>query len=128
MPPAYGYPPEAPGAGVPLVTVGDITVLSDKIMTPAGPLPLQGAVWTATDMSRTEERIPPVAIVLAIIFFLACLLGLLFLLMKEKKTTGYVQVTVNSGGRFHSTMVPVSSPAAVADIMARVNYARSLAV
>jgi hypothetical protein len=71
---------------------------------------------------------PTVAIVLAIIFFIFCLLGLFFLLMKEKVTTGHVQVTVNSGGRFHSTMIPVSSPQAVADIMGRVNYARSVSI
>ncbi|MCQ4081399.1 hypothetical protein NGB36_12515 [Streptomyces sp. RB6PN25] len=131
--PAYGYPPQAapagaPAPGTPLVSIGDISVLSDSIMTPAGALPLRGAVWTVTDMSRTEEKIPPVAIVLAILFFVFCLLGLLFLLMKQKVTTGHVQVNVNSGGRFHSTMIPVSSPQAVADIMGRVNYARSVSM
>ena len=42
-------------------------------------------------MSRTEEKIPAHAIVLAVIFFIFCLLGLLFLLMKEKTTTGFVR-------------------------------------
>ena len=99
---------------------------SAAIVTPAGQLPLRGASWTATDMSRTEERMPGYAVVLAIVFFLVCLLGLLFLLMKERRTTGFVQVTVHSGGRFHSTMVPVSAPQQVADILARVNYARTV--
>lgn len=36
---------------------------------------------------------------LAIIFALACLLGLLFLLVKEDVTTGYVQVSVRSGAK-----------------------------
>jgi hypothetical protein len=117
-----------PGGGAPLVTIGDIAVLPGTVMTPAGPMPLKGAVWTVTDMSRAEERLPTHAIVLAIIFFFFCLLGLLFLLMKEKRTTGHMQVTVNSGGRFHSTAIPVDSPQAVADIMGRVNYARSVSV
>ncbi|PJN18021.1 hypothetical protein CG724_15770 [Streptomyces sp. CB02120-2] len=65
---------------------------------------------------------------LAIIFFLFCLLGLLFLLMKEKRTTGYIQVTVHSGGRHHSTMIPATDPNSYAWVMHQVNYARSLSV
>ncbi|MFJ6568012.1 hypothetical protein ACIQNU_11340 [Streptomyces sp. NPDC091292] len=142
-PPGYGYPNSAPGygfpppvgaplvpaaggGGAPLLSLGDITVVGDQIMTPAGSLPLRGAVWNATDMSHTEERIPPHAIVLAIIFFIFCLLGLLFLLMKEKKTTGYVQVTVTSAGRHHSTMIPAHGPGAFQQVMGQLNYARSL--
>ncbi|MFF2845103.1 hypothetical protein ACFVT5_02060 [Streptomyces sp. NPDC058001] len=142
-PPGYGYPNAAPGygfpppvgaplvpagggGGAPLLSLGDITVVGDQIMTPAGSLPLRGAVWNATDMSHTEERIPPHAIVLAIIFFIFCLLGLLFLLMKEKKTTGYIQVTVTSGGRHHSTMIPAHGPGAFPQVMGQLNYARSL--
>ncbi|MFE0461943.1 hypothetical protein ACFW1A_22115 [Kitasatospora sp. NPDC058965] len=126
----YGYPaaPPAPPAGQPLVTIGDIAVTSTGIVTPAGQIPLQGTVWTATDMSRTEERIAPAGIVLAIIFFLFCLVGLLFLLMKEKRTVGHVQITVSGGGRYHTTSIPVSSPQQVMDLMNRVNYARSLCV
>ncbi|MFJ6748317.1 MULTISPECIES: hypothetical protein [unclassified Streptomyces] len=124
-----GYPPQQPqgGAGMAL-SLGDIAVTGDTIMTPAGPMPLKGAVWTATDMSRTEEKIPAHAIVLAIVFFLFCLLGLLFLMMKERTTTGFVQVTVNSGGRHHSTMIPVQSPEQVMYVLNQVNYARSLSV
>lgn len=126
--PGYGYAGPAPDLGQPMVTIGDIAVTSTVIMTPAGPLPLRGAVWTATDLSRTEERIAPAGIVLAIIFFLFCLIGLLFLLMKERHTVGHVQITVSGGGRFHTTSVPVSSPEQVMDLMNRVNYARSLSM
>lgn len=80
------------------------------------------------DMSRTEEKIPAYAIVLAIIFFLFCLLGLLFLLIKERKTTGFVQITVQNGPRTHNTHVPVHSPGQAAEVLARVNYARTLCV
>ncbi|MCZ1008477.1 hypothetical protein O1L68_18820 [Streptomyces lydicus] len=100
----------------------------DTIMTPAGPMPLRGAVWTATDMSRTEEKMPTHAVVLAVVFFFFCLLGLLFLLMKERVTTGFVQVTVNSGGRHHTTMIPVQSREQVMFVLNQVNYARSLSV
>ncbi|WP_406137094.1 hypothetical protein [Streptomyces sp. NBC_01089] len=138
--PGYGYPAQAPGysypqqpgfpvpagGGAPLVSIGDITVVQDGIVTPAGTLPLRGAVWNATDMSRTEERIPPVAIVLAIVFALLCLIGLLFLLMKEKRTTGFIQVTVTSGGRHHATMIPATGPQTFPQVMGQLNYARSL--
>ena len=83
--PGYGYPNQppsydqtqpagvpvpmdgapAPMGGQPLVSIGDITVMGDSIVTPAGTLPLRGSVWNATDMSRTEEKIPVVAVVLA---------------------------------------------------------------
>ncbi|MFC9928533.1 hypothetical protein [Streptomyces sp. NPDC127190] len=128
--PGPGFPQQqgapAPMGGAPLVAIGDITVTGDQIVTPAGTMPLRGAVWNATDMSHTEEKIPSHAIVLAIIFFIFCLLGLLFLLMKEKKTTGYVQVTVTSGGRHHQTMIPATGPETFQMVMGQVNYARSL--
>ncbi|MFJ1801035.1 MULTISPECIES: hypothetical protein [unclassified Streptomyces] len=140
--PGYGYPqhaqPTMPGqylpvpqgapgqGGVPMLSIGDITVMSDAIVTPSGTMPLKGAVWTATDMSRTEEKIPTHAVVLAIIFALFCLIGLLFLLMKEKRTTGFIQVTVVSGGRHHSTMIPAMGPHTFPAVMGQLNQARSL--
>jgi len=114
-------------SGPPLVIIGDITVEQHRIVTPAGVMPAKGAVWTAMDMSRTEEKIPTYAIVLTVLAcLLVCLFGLLFLLIKEKRTEGFVQVTVNSGGRMHSALVAVRSPQQVSDILARVNYARSV--
>ncbi|MQS13288.1 hypothetical protein F7Q99_13595 [Streptomyces kaniharaensis] len=65
---------------------------------------------------------------LAIIFFFFCLIGLLFLLMKERRTVGHVQITVSGAGRYHTTSVPVSSPNQVMDLMNRVNYARGLSM
>lgn len=109
-----------------LLTIGDIAVTGDSIITPAGALPLRGAVWTVSDMSRTEESTPAYAIVLAVIFFFACLLGLLFMLIKERKTTGFIQVTVHSGGRYHATMIPARGPNDGFAINQQVNHARSL--
>lgn len=136
----YGYPQAVPQPqsypqtqpqipyGAPMLTLGDIAVNGDTIVSPAGPMPLRGAVWTATDMSRTEERIPPHAIVLAVVFFLLCFVGLLFLLMKERVTTGFVQVSVNSGGRHHSTMIPVQSREQVVYVLNQVTYAQSISM
>jgi hypothetical protein len=128
--PQYGQPqlPQNLPTGPVLVTIGDISVEQQRIVTPAGVLPTHGANWSAMDMSRTEEKIPSWAIVLAIVGFLLCLIGLLFLLVKEKRTTGFVQVTVQYGNRTHNTHVGVSSPDQVADVLARVNYARTLCV
>lgn len=138
---AYAYPQAAPQQpqpypqgqphipyGAPMLTLGDIAVNGDTIVSPAGPMPLRGAVWTATDMSRTEERIPSHAIVLAVVFFLFCFVGLLFLLMKERVTTGFVQVSVNSGGRHHSTMIPVQSREQVLYVLNQVTYAQSISM
>jgi hypothetical protein len=66
--------------------------------------------------------------VCAINFSFLCLLGLLFLLAKEEKTTGHMLVTVQPPGLFHSTYVPVSSPMQAQDVANRVNYARALPV
>ncbi|MER8234122.1 hypothetical protein ACIRQY_05240 [Streptomyces sp. NPDC101490] len=121
-------PAPYPMGGAPLLSLGDITVVGDQIITPAGPMPLKGAVWNAMDMSRTEEKMPTVAVVLAVVFFVFCLLGLLFLLMKEKHTTGFVQITVTSGGRHHSTMIPARGPDTFPWVMGQLNYARSLSI
>src|SRR5690349_21050622 len=47
--PAYGFPQQpgapAPMGGAPVLAIGDITVMGDQIITPAGTMPLRGAVW-----------------------------------------------------------------------------------
>jgi L-asparagine transporter-like permease len=110
----------------PLVTVGDIVVSQHWVTTPSGVRPLSQVNWTVTPMYQTTEGIPTWAIVCAILFFVFCLLGLLFLLVKEQKTTGQVQVTVQGAGLLHTCYLPVNSPQQVIDISARVDYARSL--
>jgi hypothetical protein len=80
------------------------------------------------DASRTETKIPTVAIILAIVFALLCLIGLLFLLMKEKTTTGYVEVTVRSGNIFHKTQIPVNSQTKIDEVRQLVSKAQALAM
>ncbi|NEW46418.1 hypothetical protein GV792_18015 [Nocardia cyriacigeorgica] len=133
--PSGMYPamlPGMPGAmpmGVPggfLMSIGDIGISEDSVTTPAGSMPLRGAIWTITDMSQTSEKIPTYAVVLAILLFPLCFLGLLFLLVKEKTTVGYVQVTVTSEGRYHSTMIPAQNQQTFPMLLHQVNYARAL--
>jgi hypothetical protein len=58
---------------------------------------------------------------------LFCLLGLFFLLVKEDRTTGVVQVTVQGPNLMHTTAIAVFTPGANFDVMNRVAYAQQLA-
>ena len=109
-----------------MVTIGDIACTNAMVITPSGQAPIGGVVWSYTDMSRTTRSIPTWAIVCTVIFFFFCLLGLLFLLAKEDRTEGTVQVVVQGQGFLHQVQLPVSSVMQVQDYAARVNYARSL--
>ncbi|GAA2347318.1 hypothetical protein GCM10009854_25470 [Saccharopolyspora halophila] len=109
------------------VTIGDIACTGEEVITPSGRAPIAGTTWTFTDMSRTDRTIPAWAIVLTVLFVWFCFLGLLFLLVKEERTTGWAQVTVQGRGLMHVTQVPVNTPMVVMDLNSRVNYARSLA-
>ncbi|MEO9329826.1 hypothetical protein [Gordonia aurantiaca] len=122
----YGAPPIPEQ---PLVVIGDITCTQNFVITPSGTCPVQGTQWAVTDMSHTTERISQTGLVLALLgFFLVCVLSLLFLLMKDRVTTGHIQVVVRGPGGFvHVTNIPAHSPLAMADVTGRVNYARSLA-
>jgi uncharacterized protein DUF4339 len=111
-----------------LFTIGDIGVTPTQIITPNGSGALAGSQWIFADTSRTETKIPTVAIILAIVFALLCLIGLLFLLMKEKITTGYVEVSVRSGNVFHKTQIPVNSQMKIDDVRQLVGKAQALAM
>jgi len=111
-----------------LVTIGDITVTPSWVVTPAGSAPVSSVQWHVTDMSVTTREIPTWAIVCAVIFFLFCFLGLLFLLAKEERTVGSVQVVAQAPGLLYSTQIPVWSLHQVHDVNGRVNYARSIAM
>lgn len=121
-------PPSAPPVGQPyLVTIGDIGVTQDAVVTPNGTAPLRGSQWIVTDRTVVTQGIPTWAIVMAVLFALACLLGLLFLLVKETRITGYVEVSVRSGDLFHMTQLPVHSADDVARHRHMVSYAQGLA-
>jgi hypothetical protein len=110
-----------------MLTIGDIGVTRNWVVTPNGTARLRGSQWIVRDMTRTQTKIPTWAIVLAIVFALVCLLGLLFLLAKEKYTTGYVEVSVQADNLFHATQIPVSSEYQVAQIRQQVSQAQTLA-
>jgi len=120
--------PGPPGGGTApiLVTVGDMACTQFHVITPSGTYPLAGTTWIMTNNTTTTESIPAYAIVLAIIFFVFCLLGLLFLLIKDRRTQGFLSVSVQGPGLLHVTQIPVSSPQQIGDTDNRVNYIRSL--
>jgi hypothetical protein len=124
--PPSGLVPAAPQPEPFLLNIGDIHVSPHWVVTPSGTAPLAGAQWFFLDQSRTERKIPTWAIVLAIVFALACLLGLLFLLVKEDVTAGWVQVSVRAGDLTHVTHVPVTSRLDIARAADLVQQAQAL--
>ncbi len=127
-PTSTAEPPPVPEQ--PLVVIGDITCTQNLVITPSGTCPpIAGTQWVVTDMSVSTERMSQTGLVLAIVgFFMVCFLSLLFLLMKERRTTGYIQVTVRGAGGFmHVTNIPAYTPVTMGDVSGRVNYARTLA-
>ncbi len=110
-----------------LLTSGDIGITPDKVVTPNGSGPLAGSQWICTDLSRTETKIPTVAIILAIAFALFFFIGLLFLLMKEQVTTGYVEVSVRAGNIYHKVQIPINKADRVAQIREQVDKAQVMA-
>ena len=96
------------GGGAPvLLTMGDMSITQFEVITPYGSHPLNGSTWYVTDNSTYEQAVPQWAIIAAIVgFFLVCALSLLFLLVKETKASGSVQITVQGPGWSHVTQLP----------------------
>lgn len=126
VPPTPAFAPTGGHEQV-VLSIGDIGVSPSWIVTPNGTAPLRGSQWVVQDLSITTSRIPAYAIVLAIIFALACLLGLLFLLITERTTSGYANVSVRSGHLQHTTQIPVWNPVTVAQVRQAVAQAQAMA-
>lgn len=99
MMPGYGNDPV-------LLSIGDISLTQTHVHVPQGRYPLYGTTWTVQDSTQITESIPPVAIVLVIVFVWFCLLGLLFLLIKQKRYSGFVTVAVTGAGLYHVVQFP----------------------
>jgi hypothetical protein len=109
-----------------LLAIGDVSVTKDWVIVPHGRYPLRGTTWSVQDSSQVTEEIPTYAIVLAVVFGIFCLIGLLFLLIKEKRYSGFILVTVAGPGLYHSVQLP-PGPENAAWAANQVNYARNLA-
>lgn len=123
----FSYTPATPDPEPFVLTVGDIGVTRSWVSTPNGSVPLSGSQWIVTDRTSTATRIPAYAIVLAIIFFVFCLLGLLFLLIKETTISGYVEVSVRNGHLYHVVQIPVHNQQTVEQVRRQVHQAQSMA-
>ncbi|MET7963120.1 hypothetical protein [Micromonospora zamorensis] len=115
------------GPEVVAVQIAEIAVSPPVIRTPAGVLPLAGATWHVADYWQREEKVATWALVCAIVgFFCLFVLSLLFLLVKETRHHGTVQVTVTNGAQQYVARIPVSDQGQVQHLNNQVNYARSL--
>ncbi len=110
-----------------VLTIGDIGVSPSWVVTPNGTAALRDSQWTAHDRTFTQQTTPTWAIVMAVLGIVFCLLGLLFLIVKETQTSGYTEVTVRSGNLFHVVQLPANSPQAVAHARQLVHQAQSMA-
>ncbi|WP_207936993.1 hypothetical protein [Actinomadura sp. KC216] len=119
------YPIPHGGAEPVLLQIGDISLTSTHVILPYGRYPLHGATWTIQDSTQVTEGIPVVAIVLTIVFVWFCLLGLLFLLMKERRYLGFVTISVTGPGFHHTAQFP-PGPQAGAWAANAVAHARSI--
>ena len=106
-----------------LITIGDVAVTEHHVITPNGTHPLRGTTWLVTDHTTTSEATPTYAIVLAMLFFLFCLLGLFFLFIKEKRVQGYVQLSIQGPGFYHVAQLP---PGSGMQVNHQVAYVRNL--
>jgi hypothetical protein len=103
--------------------IGDIGVTKSWLMTPRGYAPLAGSEWFTVNRSGYTQQIPVWAIICAIVLFP---FGLLFLLCKETKVTGWIEVTVRAGQLVHMVAIPAGSPQA-ASVHLNVGYAQAYA-
>ncbi len=110
-----------------LVQIGDIGVTDHQVVTPYGSAPLAGSRWYVEDRRYMEPYTPTWAIVLAVVgLFVVFVLSLLFLLVKEQRVAGYLDVTVRSGSFTGMTRIPAGSHEA-AQLHQKVAYAHQLA-
>jgi hypothetical protein len=113
----------------PIAQVGEVSVTSSAVRTPAGAFPLRGSQWVVTDQWSVGTKIPTWAIVLAIVL-IPCtgFLSLLFLLAKEDVYLGTVTVTISNGPAAYVARIPVANQGQVQNIYNQVNYIRSVAL
>ena len=122
-----GPQPARAGAGqfADVVAIGDVTVTGDSVILPQGRFSLVGTTWTVRDSTKVVRRSPRYAVVLAAVLGVT-LVGLLFLLIKERHYAGAVLVTMVGVGLYHSVEFP-PGPESTAHVASLVNRARALA-
>jgi len=88
--------------------------------------PLAGSQWHTTTTGTAQRFTPTWAIIMCVLFIWVCLLGLLFLIVKQERYVGEVTVTVRTaGGQSWSDSVPVQSIASRDYVLQRVAWAQT---
>jgi hypothetical protein len=140
-PEAWSDLPAPPAAGVTqqdvvLHQVGNIAVTATEIIASTVRHPLAGSTWTVEDHTKVVRRTSAAGVIMAICTFWLCGLGLLFLLLKEDKLVGFVQVTVSGPGFHAATQVnmgawakdPINATARIAGVESTVSSIRAQVV
>jgi hypothetical protein len=123
-----GPPPEFTVGEPVLARFGRITVTETMVRTSTRSFPLRGSVWRTFDYWQLRRVTPDWAIVLAVLgFFVMPFVSLLFLLVKEQRMSGVLQVAVWDGIRQHAVDLPVRGPLELQNWRRQVDYVRSLA-
>lgn len=115
-------------AGPVIARFGSIEVTATTVRAPSGVFPLHGSVWRCFDYWRTERVTPTWAIAAAVLGFLVVpFVSLLFLLVKEHRTVGVLQVCAWDGTHQHVVDLPVGNPVQARAIEHQVGYVAALA-
>ncbi len=119
---------EQPASDPIVFSIGEISVSQHWVVTPDGNAPIAGSKWMLRDNTNEEIKVPTWAIVLCVLTALeTCGLGLLFLLVKERKMTGTLEVSVRAGDLEYFTQIRPRMPKDVHDVTAKVSTARQMA-
>ena len=102
------------------MSIGNIHVTDQYVHTPAGTWHLSRVNITTTDQTSTTTHTPAWAIVMTLVFVWFFLIGLLFLLARQTRLSGYVAVHIQAGPQSYTEHVPVFSEQQRADIFHRV--------
>ena len=108
-----------------VVTIGDALITPDSVLVPQGRFPLAGTSWTVQDSTSIVTTRPVWAKRLAAILGVT-VVGLLFLLVKDRREGGFVSATVVGAGLYHSVKFPPGAQSR-AHVAGLVNQARALA-
>ncbi len=127
-PPGHPAAPQSGGEPV-IVALGDISVTQTHVILPHGRYPLRDTVWHVQDLTYPTQKIPEWAIVAGIVgFVFVCVFSLFFLLVKETRFHGQVEVTVTGPNGLHHVMrFPATGPHVAQWVHQQVSHARALA-
>lgn len=110
-----------------LVSIGDVRATQKWVVTPAGNWPANSVKVTTQDQTATLVHTPAWAIVMVVVFIWVFFLSLFFLLARETRVSGYVNVTIwGPAGQSYTENVEIWSSEHRSDVFQRVTYLQGL--